>query len=155
MKQLLSLAALFLSLILSPIFMSFGHAAEGSLQQAAEGSSHLVAEGSPQLYVVKFHADWCGSCRKLGPEIIKARGKAGLDDEAVLFVTLDLTDATKRNQASLMASAIGLKEFYTKNAGKTGFALLVDPETGETKGRLTKDMSANDIIEKVSALLKS
>lgn len=106
-----------------------------------------------ELYVVKFHADWCGSCRVLGPQIKKARGKAGLDDQAVLFIKLDLTDATTRNQAELMASAIGLGDYFEKNAGKTGFALLVDADSGEIKGRITKDMNAVDIIQSIESMI--
>lgn len=133
MKKLLALSLFALNLLLS----------QATLANSADA----------KLYVVKFHADWCGSCRVLGPNIVKARGKAGLDDEAVLFVTLDLTDATKRNQAGLMASAIGLGDFYEQNAGKTGFALLIDADSGETKGRLTKDMDATKIIEAIQGLL--
>ena len=49
------------------------------------------------LYAITFHADWCGSCKALEPLMSKARGKADLDNENVLFITLDLTDATTRN----------------------------------------------------------
>jgi thiol:disulfide interchange protein len=111
----------------------------------------LAEQPKAELYVVKFHADWCGSCKILGPQIKKARGKAGLDNSNVLFVKLDLTDATKRNQSALMASALGLAHFYEKNAGKTGFALLVDADNGEIKGRLTKDMNAEAIIQSIQS----
>lgn len=107
----------------------------------------------PELLVVKFHADWCDSCRVLGPTIDKARGKAGLDDMPVLFVTLDLTDATKRNQASLLASSIGLGSYFEKNAGKTGFAILVDADSGKVKGKLTKDMDANAMIKSIKSYI--
>ena len=105
----------------------------------------------PELFIIKFHADWCGSCQLLGPKIEKARGKAGLDDSAALFIKLDLTDSTTRNQAAMMASALGLGKYFSDNAGKTGFAILVDPESKEIKGRITKDMSAETIIELIQS----
>ena len=108
------------------------------------------------LYAVSFHADWCGSCKTLGPQVIKARGKADLDNQNVLFVKLDLTDGAKRHQSGLMAEALGIGEFYKQNKGKTGFVLLVNSKTKETLGKLTKEHGANDIIsmikEKSSAL---
>ena len=113
----------------------------------------LADDTAPGIYVVEFHADWCGSCKVLGPEIDKARGKAGLDDSLALFVTLDLTDATKRHQSALLANALGLGEFFQQNAGKTGFAVLVDAKTGEVKGKLTKDMNANAIIESIQSFI--
>ncbi len=97
------------------------------------------------LYAVSFHADWCGGCKILGPNIKKARGHADLDNKNVLFVKLDLTDATTRHQSTLMASALGLEDFYKENNGKTGFVLLVNSKTGKILGKLTKDMDAKQI----------
>jgi len=105
---------------------------------------------SPTLYAVTFHADWCGSCAVLNPEMIKARGKSDLDNQNVLFITLDLTDETTSHQAGLMASALGIGDFYAKNAGKTGFVLLVNAATGEELGRLTKAMDADQIASTIN-----
>ena len=101
-----------------------------------------------------FYADWCGSCKILDPAIQKARGQSDLDNEPVLFVRLDLTDATKRYQAGLMANALGLSEFYDKNAGATGFLLLVDAESKEIIKRLTKTMDAKSITEEVRSAIE-
>ena len=120
-------------------------------------SAHAETVKTPNsLYAVAFHADWCGSCKVLGSNVVKARGKADLDNKNVLFVKLDLTNAATRHQSSLMASALGLDDFYNTNAGKTGFILLVNAQTGDVVGKLTKEHDANAIIttidEKISAL---
>ena len=110
--------------------------------------------GEPEVYGVLFYADWCGSCKILDPAIQKARGQSDLDNDPVLFVRLDLTDATRRYQAGLMASALGLGEFYDRNAGATGFLLLVDAETKEVIKRLTKTMDAKSITEEVRSAIE-
>lgn len=119
-------------------------------------SVNAETKAANSLYAVAFHADWCGSCKVLGPNVIKARGKADLDNKNVLFVKLDLTNAATRHQASLMASALNISDFYKENAGKTGFVLLVNAQTGEIVGKLTKDQDSNAITaminEKIAAL---
>ncbi len=117
--------------------------------------THAIADtDQPEIFGVLFYADWCGSCKILDPAIQKARGQSDLDNEPVLFVRLDLTDATRRYQASLMASALGLGDFYEKNAGATGFMLLVDAETKEIISRLTKTMDATAITNEVKAAIE-
>lgn len=119
-------------------------------------SVNAETKSANSLYAVAFHADWCGSCQTLGANVVKARGKADLDNKDVLFVKLDLTNAATRHQSSLMASALGLGEFYKTNAGKTGFVLLVNAKNGEVVGKLTKDHDAGAIVttinEKIAAL---
>ena len=105
-----------------------------------------------KITAVAFHADWCGSCQKIGPQLEKARGQADLDNMDVLFVKLDLTNATTRHQSALLASAIGLGDFYKENNGKTGFVLLVN-ENGEHVGKITKEHSSKDIIDLIKSKL--
>ena len=69
------------------------------------GTVPVEGEGDPALYVVKVHADWCGSCTALVPILEEVH--AGVADQPVLFVQLDVTDSTLTSQARLLAAALG------------------------------------------------
>ena len=90
----------------------------------------------PDLLAVKFHADWCGSCKKMGTVFEDLRNK--YDGRPVLFVTLDLTNGTTRSQAQYMAAALGFGEVFAQNAG-TGFILLLDGDSRKQVAKLTAD----------------
>lgn len=112
-------------------------------------------DNTPLLYAVTFYADWCGSCKILDPEVDKARADGNLDSQDVLFVKLDLTNDTTKHQAALMADALDIEDFYKKNGGKTGFVVLFDAETDKEVGRLTKDMTAAEIVQTVEQKIKA
>ena len=118
-------------------------------------SANAETKTMNSLYAVAFHADWCGSCKILGPNVVKARGKADLDNKNILFVKLDLTSATTRNQSALMAQALGISDFYKSNSGKTGFVLLVNSENGEILEKVTKDMDSGQIISTIEENAKA
>ena len=107
------------------------------------------------LYAISFYADWCVSCKTLDPKMMKARGIADFDNQNILFVTLDLTNATTRHQASLMADVLGISEFYEENNGTTGFVLLYNPQSNELLGTLTRNLDSGVIIETIQEKLKS
>ena len=96
------------------------------------------APASPDLLAVKFHADWCGSCKKMGTVFEDLRNK--YDGKSVLFVTLDLTNGTTRSQAEYLASALGFGDVYAQNAG-TGFILLLDGKSRQQLAKLTADQN--------------
>ena len=60
---------------------------------ALAGTVQVDGEGSPALYVVKVHADWCGSCKALTPVLEEVR--EALADDPVLFLELDVTDEAR------------------------------------------------------------
>ncbi len=107
---------------------------------------------SPKLLVVAFHADWCGKCKVLGPKVMGDVAPAFGGD--VLFVKLDLTDKNSP-QAEYMLAALGLGDLWTENAGKTGFALLVDPATKKVVGTLRAEQSADDLKSAVQSAIKA
>jgi len=94
---------------------------------------------SPEVIAIKFHADWCGSCRRMGSVFEDLATVA--EDQPVLFTQLDLTDRSSRKQAEYLMSLLKLGQIWEEaGAGeKTGFILLVDADNHEVLGQLTAD----------------
>ena len=107
------------------------------------------AAESPKVIAVKFHADWCGSCKKIGPIVHDLSNK--MDTAPVLFVTLDMTTQSSRRQAEFMASALGIGDLWAQYGGKTGMVLLFDAESRQIVGKFDKTMD----IYKMGAELKN
>lgn len=113
---------------------------------------HAASARSAKLIVITFRADWCGLCKSLEPKITKEVAPAFGSD--VLFVALDLTSKDSM-QAEFMLSALRLGDLWTENAGKTGFALLVDPASKKAVGTLQASQSGKDQVAAVKEALKS
>jgi len=109
----------------------------------------------PAVYGVLFYADWCGSCKALDPKVAEARKEAKLDNQDILFVTLNMTDETTKHQAAMMAAALWISDLYESNAGKTGFMLLLNAETGEKLAQLTMKMAVDDIVTRIQDSVNS
>ena len=110
------------------------------------------APAKPDLLAVKFHADWCGSCKKMGTVFEDLRNK--YDGKSVLFVTLDLTNGTTRSQAEFLAAALGFGDVYAKNTG-TGFILLLDGESRQQVAKLTADQNIKEMGAELLKQLES
>ncbi len=98
----------------------------------------------PELIAVKFHADWCGSCKAMGDTFTDLASK--LDSEPVLFVELDLTTSAQSDQAGYLMNVIGGEDIWSEYGGKTGFILLIDPEEMNVVGKLTRDMGFKEMV---------
>ncbi len=104
----------------------------------------------PELLIVKFHADWCGSCKAIGPALEDLTNK--LDGKPILFVELDFTNKTTKHQANLLASTIGIEKIVANN-NATGFILVIDSKTKEIKAKLTKAQTTKEMGNKITSLL--
>jgi len=103
-----------------------------------------------KLILVKFHADWCGSCKVLGPIFKDLSNK--LDGEKILFLELDFTNNSTTHQSKLLGVALGIDKLVTKN-DSTGFLLLIDSKTKEVKKKFTKKHSLKDMFKEIKSLL--
>ena len=93
----------------------------------------------PKVLAVLFYADWCSSCKELEPKLTKV--KPDFEGKAILFTRFDLTDEFTNDQAARYAALLGLENYYTENAGKTGYMLLIDSHSKKVLGRINKQDS--------------
>ena len=114
------------------------------------GTVQVEGEGDPALYVVKVHADWCGSCTALVP--ILEEVQAGVADQPVLFVQLDVTDSTLTSQARLLAAALEVEDHFKAN-NQTGLVLLINAQDHTLLETVTKQNSAAEIVGKIKTHL--
>lgn len=113
---------------------------------AFAGTVEVEGEGAPALYVVKVHADWCGSCKALVPILDEVRET--MSSEPVLFLTLDVTDEDRTGQARLLAAALGIEQHLKAN-NKTGLVLVINPSDKALMETLTKENTADEMIGKI------
>ncbi len=111
----------------------------GSGAQPGQAPTEAEPARAPTLIALKLHADWCAKCKAMMPAVMETEKKAA--DKSVLFVKLDQTDKDS-HQAEYLLAALGMGNLWTEHAGKTGYILLMDPESERVVGRVNSDMDA-------------
>lgn len=95
-------------------------------------ASPLAARG---LVLAKFHADWCPSCKRwdsVSPGFIDLKRYA--ESKGITVVVFDLTDDERA--ARQQAERLGVIKAFDAQKNATGFALLIDSESGAIVQRL-------------------
>ncbi|NKB65765.1 MAG: hypothetical protein GKR89_01770 [Candidatus Latescibacteria bacterium] len=113
---------------------------------AFAGTVEVPGKGDPALYVVKVHADWCGSCKALVPVLQEV--KTAVADQPALFVELDVTDEAHTAQSRLLAAALGIEEHLKAN-NKTGIVLLIKAADKSLVETLNKTNPAAEMATKI------
>lgn len=106
---------------------------------------------APKAYGLLFYSDTCGSCKVLDPKIEAV--KADYLGKPLLFVRFDHSNAATSNQAALLADAIELEQVYSDQEKKSGYMLLVDADSKEVVGKLTRDLTEEQIKEELDKAL--
>lgn len=79
-------------------------------------------------FVVKIHADWCGTCTRLAPTWTRIEQELGEKARVVVF---DVTDRKSLGRARVSAEQLGLAEFFERHRGGTGVIAVLDGASGE------------------------
>jgi thiol-disulfide isomerase/thioredoxin len=107
----------------------------------------------PKVVGLMFFADTCASCKVLDPKIQAV--KAEYVEQLILFATFDHSNDVTKVQAAMLAAALGVGDIYKAQEKASGFLILVDAKTKQPVGKLTRDMSEEDIKTEINKALKS
>ena len=102
-----------------------------------------------KIAAVKFHADYCGACKKLEPKITELKGKFSDD---VVFVKFDFSDDASKSKTKTLAADQGLKTVLTSHKG-TGYIVLYDLKNKKVVGKLKNSHSVADMEKKIKTYL--
>ena len=135
-------AGVALLLVATVLYMRLGGPAPDSSVQPtalAEHAEVAVAPESadlltPRLVAVKIQADWCARTPVVAPIFDDMTAEYG--NQPILFVTLDITDETGRQQARYMAANLGISSVYD-DPFESGMVKLIDRQDGRVLSVLT------------------
>jgi len=97
-----------------------------------------------KLYALTFHADYCGACKKLKPELVALQPK--LEGKSVEWVMFDFTSNETKAKSMEKATELGLSDIYKDNQA-TGFVLIVDAESKEKVAKLTSRQTSAEMYD--------
>ncbi len=115
--------------------------------------SAFAQSAKPKVVGVLFYADWCNSCKALEPKLNTV--KKDFAGQPVLFTRVDFTDDFTKEQSDLLASYLGLGATYAEQGQKTGYMLLINAESKQVLGKLTKTQSEAELKAEIEKALKS
>jgi thiol-disulfide isomerase/thioredoxin len=118
------------------IFLSSSHLRRAAVALAfwsgvlasATFASEAPTRCEDEPYVVKIHADWCGSCRAIQPAWEDLESSVG---EKATLITLDVTDRKAADRSRSVADALGLTEFFLDYGRQTGTVGVIRCDTLE------------------------
>ena len=108
------------------------------------------AQQRPDIYVVMFHADWCGPCKIVEPQL--AQALSILRDPGIRFEQIDITTPATSENSAMMAFDRGIVAQYNQWFGVTGFAAIIDADTKRTLGCVNMVYDANAMSQHIRNL---
>lgn len=153
-------------LAVSGLAVSFGFTGDcASCQAPASTPAAVTAPVEPvqaierdnadkqEVYVLKFHADWCGHCKKMTPVYNDMVER--FESKPVGFAILDVTDKSDHAKAEAKMKELGLENIWKQNKGRNGFILLVDADTKKLIKKLNSSTSKEQAAKALEDALSS
>ena len=112
----------------------------------------MSEKNQPKIMIVKFHAEWCGTCTRLEPTLVELKEK--FEKKPIQWVVLDLTDEKTQSKAAYLAESLGISNHLQENGRKTGSLRVLNASTKELISTLTKKMNKDEMALAISKALE-
>lgn len=148
MKNLISI----LTVVMVFMFTSYSLKAQCDDENTPE-KKHSKSEcttASAKVAAIKFHADYCGACKKLEPKIMELKNE--YKDKGVTFLVFDFTDDASKQKTQEMAKSEGLETVLNSYKG-TGFIVLYDVKNKKIIGKLKNSQDIDQMKAKINEYL--
>ena len=119
----------------------------GAASTQGADTSVSAEKDTSRPFVVKVHADWCGTCRMLEPTLSALSEKMG---PSARVVVLDVTDRETYAAAVVEAKRLGIDSFFDEYKSRTGTVGVLDGSTRETVAVLSGELDVS-VYERVLA----
>jgi thiol-disulfide isomerase/thioredoxin len=121
----------------------------GAVPTAAfAGKTDGVCPAKP--FVVKIHADWCATCRRVDAVWTQLGNEMA---DRVTIVEFDVSDRVAFEASSANADRLGLGDFFRKYRSRTGTIAVLDCKSREPVAIMTGELDFSkyrDAISKAS-----
>lgn len=134
--------------VTGPSFAQSGSKPSGTSSAESVGAKKPAAAAVPKVIAITFYADWCPACKELKPKLDAVMASAG--EQPCLFVKLDQTDKNS-HQAEYLLASLGYGELWKEHAGRTGYALLIEPKSK----KVVATFQGNQSVESMKATLET
>jgi len=117
----------------------------------APDSPPVITDALPRLIAVQIRADWCPRSPEVGPVFTDLLAQFG--NEPVLFITLDITDDTLREQAMLLSETLDIPQAFDEPF-ESGMIKLIDRENDVLLATITGSEQAEEFEIRIAEALK-
>lgn len=112
---------------------------------AAAGPSDEVCPAKP--FVVKIHADWCATCRRVDAVWTKLGTEMA---DRVNIVEFDVSDRVAFEASRADADRLGLGEFFREYRSRTGTIAVLDCKSREPVAIMTGEVDLSKYLDAIS-----
>ena len=101
---------------------------------------------------VRIHADWCPKSPDVAPVFAELLTQYG--NEPLLFVTFDISDDVRLEQAKLLGASLGIERAFEEPFG-SGMIKLIDREEGRLLAAVSGSEQAAELQLRIAEALAS
>jgi thiol-disulfide isomerase/thioredoxin len=148
----IALAIALVSVLVSPLSPLSSLLAPSAAADDTDNTEDTEDTCRAKPIVVKIHADWCATCKRL--DAIWTQLDTDMGDQ-VQVVTLDVSDRVAFQESQATAKELGLEDFFQEYRSKTGTIAVLDCNSREPVAVMNGELDLGKYREAIAEASRS